>query len=179
MQHNKILNSSLIETKLGPMMAIANDAGLYILEFVDNPGLARKVERLKIKTKAAIIPGVTDPIKSIKLELESYFEGKLKEFNTPLNILGSPFQKLVWAKLLNITYGNTRSYMEQAVSIGKNKAYRAVANANGANQLAIIIPCHRIINSNGNIGGYGGGIKRKKWLIEHEAQQWLIEHEGK
>lgn len=167
-QHT-ILKASWIDTRLGPMIAIADEAGIYLLEFVDRRGLEREVERLRIKTKAAIIPGVTDPIKSITLELASYFEGKLKEFNTPLHLLGSPFQKLVWDELMRIPYGTTRSYMAQATSIGKNKAYRAVANANGANQLAIIIPCHRIINSNGDLGGYGGGLTRKKWLLEHEA----------
>jgi AraC family transcriptional regulator of adaptative response/methylated-DNA-[protein]-cysteine methyltransferase len=169
-QQHTILKASWIDTKLGPMIAIADEAGLYLLEFVDRRGLEREVERLRIKTKAAIIPGITDPIKSITLELKSYLEGKLKEFNTPLHLLGSPFQKLVWEELMRIPYGQTRSYMAQAVSIGKNKAYRAVANANGANQLAIIIPCHRIINSNGDLGGYGGGITRKKWLLEHEAR---------
>jgi AraC family transcriptional regulator of adaptative response/methylated-DNA-[protein]-cysteine methyltransferase len=168
-QHRTILKASWIDTKLGPMIAIADEAGIYLLEFVDRRGLEREVERLRIKTKAAIIPGVTDPIKSIAIELESYFEGKLKEFNTPLHFLGSPFQKLVWDELMRIPYGTTRSYMAQATSIGKNKAYHAVANANGANQLAIIIPCHRIINSNGDLGGYGGGIARKQWLLEHEA----------
>jgi AraC family transcriptional regulator, regulatory protein of adaptative response / methylated-DNA-[protein]-cysteine methyltransferase len=167
-QHT-ILKASWIDTRLGPMIAIADEAGLYLLEFVDRRGLEREVERLRLKTKAAIIPGVTDPIKSITLELASYFEGKRKEFNTPLHLLGSPFQKLVWDELMRIPYGATRSYMAQATSIGKNKAYRAVANANGANQLAIIIPCHRIINSNGDLGGYGGGIARKQWLLEHEA----------
>lgn len=167
-QHHKILKASWLDTKLGPMIAIADETGLYLLEFVDRRGLEREVERLRLRTKAAIIPGTTDPIKSITLELESYFEGKLTQFKTPLHLLGSPFQKLVWDELMRIPYGQTRSYMEQAKSIGKNKAYRAVANANGANQLAIIIPCHRIINSNGDLGGYGGGITRKQWLIEHE-----------
>ena len=169
-KHRTILKASWIDTKLGPMIAIADEAGLYLLEFVDRRGLEREVERLRLKTKAAIIPGVTDPIKSIAIELESYFEGKLKEFNTPLHLLGSPFQKLVWDELMRIPYGQTRSYMAQAEAIGKATAYRAVANANGANQLAIVIPCHRIINSNGDLGGYGGGITRKQWLIEHEKQ---------
>ncbi len=162
------LKASWIDTKLGPMIAIADEAALYLLEFACRRGLEREVERLRIKTKAAIIPGITDPINSITLELESYFEGKLKEFNTPIHLLGSPFQKLVWDELMRIPYGQTRSYIAQSKAIGKATAYRAVANANGANQLAIVIPCHRIINSNGDLGGYGGGITRKQWLIEHE-----------
>ena len=103
-------------------------------------------------------------------KLKSYFEGKLKKFETPLFLLGSPFQKKVWQALLKIPYGTTRSYAAQAVSMSEPKATRAVANANGANQLAIVIPCHRIINSNGALGGYGGGIARKEWLLQHEAK---------
>lgn len=169
-QHHKMLKASWLDTKLGPMIAIADETSLYLLEFVDRRGLELEVERLRLKTKAAIIPDVTDPIKSIKLELESYFDGKLTQFKTPLHLLGTPFQRLVWDELMRIPYGQTRSYMAQAEAIGKATAYRAVANANGANQLAIVIPCHRIINSNGDLGGYGGGIRRKQWLIEHEKQ---------
>jgi AraC family transcriptional regulator of adaptative response/methylated-DNA-[protein]-cysteine methyltransferase len=169
-QHHTILKASWLDTKLGPMIAISDETGLYLLEFVDRRGLELEVERLRIKTKAAIIPGSTMPIQSITLELESYFEEKLTQFKTPLHLLGSPFQRLVWEELMRIPYGQTRSYMAQAEAIGKSTAYRAVANANGANGLAIVIPCHRIINSNGDLGGYGGGITRKQWLIEHEKK---------
>lgn len=172
-QHNKILKASWLDTKLGPMIAIADEAGLYLLEFADRRGLEHEVEKLRIQTKAAIIAGSTEPIKSITLELQFYFDGILTEFQTPLHLLGSPFQKLVWEELMRIPYGVTRSYRAQAEAIGKNKAYRAVANANGANQLAIIIPCHRIINSNGDCGGYSSGIARKQWLIDHEKQGFI------
>ena len=166
--HN-ILKASWIDTKLGPMLAISDDHGLYLLEFVDRRGLEREVERLRVKKKAAIIPGINDPIKEITLELHSYFEGKLKQFQTKFHLSGTIFQKNVWEELMRIPYGKTRSYMEQSEAIGRNMAYRAVANANGANQLAIIIPCHRVINNNGDLGGYGGGIIRKKWLLNHEV----------
>jgi AraC family transcriptional regulator, regulatory protein of adaptative response / methylated-DNA-[protein]-cysteine methyltransferase len=169
-QHYKILKASWLDTKLGPMVAIADETGLYLLEFVDRRGLECEVERLRLRAKAAIIPGVTDSITSITLELASYFDGTLTEFKTPLYLLGSSFQKLVWEELMRIPYGQTRSYAAQADAIGNNQAYRAVANANGANQLAIVIPCHRIINSNGDLGGYGGGIARKQWLINHEKK---------
>ena len=106
----------------------------------------------------------------IENELRFYFEGTLTEFKTPTHLLGSPFQQLVWRELLRIPCGQTRSYLEQAGAIGRHKAYKAVANANGANQLAVIIPCHRIINSNGSLGGYGGGLARKQWLLDHEQQ---------
>ncbi len=168
--HLKILKASWLDTPLGPMLAIADEASLYLLEFVDRRGLEREVERLRIRTKSAIIPGITNVIISIESELKSYFEGDLKVFRTPLYLLGSSFQKLVWETLINIPYGVTRSYTAQAVAIGNPSSCRAVANANGANQIAIVIPCHRIINSNGDLGGYGGGIARKKWLINHEKQ---------
>lgn len=169
-KHPNILQASWLDMPLGPMLAIADEKHLYLLEFVGRRGLEREIERLRIKTKSAIIPGYTAPIASIEKELHAYFAGKLKVFKTPLFLLGSPFQKLAWEALMKIPYGETRSYAEQAVAIGKPSAYRAVANANGANQIAIVIPCHRIINSNGDLGGYGGGIAHKKWLIQHEKQ---------
>lgn len=105
---------------------------------------------------------------SIDSELKSYFQGTLQQFKTPIKTLGSPFQEQVWDALNEIPYGETQSYSNLANSVGKPKAYRAVAKANGANQLCLIIPCHRVINHNGDLGGYGGGLTRKKWLIEHE-----------
>jgi AraC family transcriptional regulator of adaptative response/methylated-DNA-[protein]-cysteine methyltransferase len=169
-KHNNILKSSWLDTPLGPMLAISDEQALYILEFVNRRGLEREIERLRIKTKSTITPGRTASITSIEMELKAYFEGNLKEFRTPIHLLGSTFQKLVWNALTTIPYGDTRSYAQQAILVGKQSAYRAVANANGANQIAIVIPCHRIINSNGALGGYGGGIARKKWLIDHEKR---------
>jgi len=166
--HSNILKASWLDTKLGPMIAIANDEALYLLEFVDRTGLERAVERLRAKTKSAIVPGHTQAISSIEKELKLYFDCKLIEFKTPLFLLGSPFQKQVWEELKKIPSGKTRSYLDLAKVIGKPSAFRAVANANGANQLAIVIPCHRVINTNGELAGYGGGIARKQWLINHE-----------
>ena len=170
-KHHNVLKASWLDSPLGPMLAIANNEALYFLECVERRGLEREIERLRIKTKSAIIPGTTDRITSIEAELKLYFEGNLKNFKTPVHLMGSPFQKLVWEELMRIPFGETRSYADQAAAMGKPTAYRAVANANGANQLAIIIPCHRIINTNGELGGYGGGISRKKWLINHEKQK--------
>ena len=169
-KHLSILKASWLDTILGPMLAVADDQFLYLLEFVDRRGLEREIERLRIKTQSAIIPGVTAPINAIEQELKSYFEGGLRSFQTPIKLLGSPFQKLVWQELIAIPYGKTRSYADQAKAIKHPTAFRAVANANGANQLAIVIPCHRIINSDGKLGGYGGGIARKQWLIDHEKK---------
>lgn len=168
---SNILKAAWIDTPLGPMIAIADEKALYLLEFVDRRGLEREVERLRKKTQSAIIPGHTQPISSIEDELKKYFEGILIKFKTPLFLLGSPFQKRVWEELRKIPCGETRSYSEIAAAIGQPTAFRAVANANGANQFALVIPCHRVINTNGELGGYGGGLARKKWLINHEKQR--------
>ena len=168
-EHKSVLKAAWLDTILGPMLVIADETGLYLLEFVDRRGLELEIERLRLKTKSAILPGTTDPITSIDRELKEYFSGQRRDFKTPCHLLGSPFQQDVWHELMRIPYGTTRSYGEQAKCLNKPTAFRAVANANGANQLAIIIPCHRIISSDGTLGGYGGGIERKKWLIEHEA----------
>lgn len=168
-QHT-VLKASWLDTPLGAMLAVADDAVLYLLEFVDRRGLEREVERLRIRAKSVIIPGSAAPIKSIEPELKAYFDGTLKSFKTPLHFLGSTFQKHVWDELMCIPYGETRTYAAQAIAIGKSSAYRAVGTANGANQIAIVVPCHRIINTDGGLGGYGGGLARKKWLIDHEKK---------
>ncbi len=167
---SSILKATWLDTRLGPMIAIADETALYLLEFVDRRGLEREVERLKKATKSIIIPGSTQPIKSIERELELYFDGVLKEFRTPLFLIGSAFTKQVWQELQKIPYGQTRSYGKIVRALDKPFAFRAVARANGANQIAIVIPCHRVINTNGELGGYGGGISRKNWLINHEKR---------
>lgn len=174
MRNSHILKESWIDTPLGPMIAIADERALYLLEFVDCKGLEREVECLRKKTASTIIPGHTHPIHSIENELKLYFEGKLIDFKTPLFCLGSPFQKRVWEELKKIPFGQTRSYSDIASAIGQPTAYRAVANAIGANQFALIIPCHRVINTNGKLGGYSGGLTRKKWLINHELRDSLF-----
>ncbi|MCC8370499.1 MAG: methylated-DNA--[protein]-cysteine S-methyltransferase [Rickettsia endosymbiont of Stiretrus anchorago] len=164
------LKSTFLDTPLGSMLAISDEEKLYLLDFAESKGLERKIKMLKVKTKLSIIDGNTKPISSVEKELKSYFDGNLQKFNTSLCLVGSEFQKLVWEKLMNVPYGETRSYFTQAKAVGKETAYRAVANANGANRFAIIIPCHRIINNNGELGGYASGLHRKKWLIEHERK---------
>jgi AraC family transcriptional regulator, regulatory protein of adaptative response / methylated-DNA-[protein]-cysteine methyltransferase len=167
-----LLMAKWIDTVLGPMVAIADDEALYLLEFMTRRGLAREIERLR-KRGFAIIPGESRPLQWIESELASYFDGKLTQFKTPYRVFGSEFQQQVWNALCQIHFGETRSYRDQARSLNKPTAYRAVANANGANQLAIIIPCHRIINSDGTLGGYGGGTVIKQWLLEHEQRYRL------
>jgi AraC family transcriptional regulator of adaptative response/methylated-DNA-[protein]-cysteine methyltransferase len=164
------LRISKFNTVLGTMIAIGDDRALYLLEFDDKQGLEQELQTLCKNARADIIPGNTGPIDSIKAELQSYFNGTTTNFITPVQILGSQFQKCVWQELARIPYGQTKSYRDQAETIGNKKAYRAVASANASNRLAIIIPCHRVINSNGNLGGYSGGLARKEWLINHEKK---------
>ena len=166
-----VLKAHWLDTLLGPMLAIADEHALLLLAFVERRGLEREIERLRQKTKSAIVPGKAEPIQSIEKEISAYFSGELVNFKTPIKMLGSDFQKKVWHELINIPAGETRSYADIANAIGQPTACRAVANANGANQLAIIIPCHRVINSDGKLGGYGGGVSRKEWLLGHEKEQ--------
>ncbi|MDX8430449.1 MAG: trifunctional transcriptional activator/DNA repair protein Ada/methylated-DNA--[protein]-cysteine S-methyltransferase [Candidatus Algichlamydia australiensis] len=163
----EVLKADWIDTPLGPMIAIADDQTLYLLEFVNRRGLEREIERLR---KSPIIPGRTKIIDSIEKELHLYFKGQLKKFFTPIKMIGTPFQKRVWSELKKIPPGQTLSYAEIACRMGNSRAVRAVGSANGANQIAIVIPCHRVINTNGQLGGYGGGLARKKWLLEHEKK---------
>lgn len=164
------LMAAWLDTRLGPMLAIADDAALHLLEFVDRRGLEREVERLRQRLGRAVIPGQTPITGLIELELAGYFAGTTPAFTTPLALLGSPFQRSVWAELQRIPPGETRSYSQIAAALLKPSAVRAVAQANGANQLAILIPCHRVIEAGGGLGGYGGGLGRKEWLLNHERQ---------
>lgn len=159
------------ETNLGVMLAIASDTALYLLKFIDPAESSCEVDRLQKKTNSIILPGKTPIICSIQEELRAYFNQQVKAFETPIAFLGTPFQIQVWSALIKIPYGETRSYAEISRIINKPTACRAVAQANGANQLAIIIPCHRVINHDGQLGGYNGGITRKQWLLHHEKKR--------
>ncbi|MGX7417378.1 bifunctional transcriptional activator/DNA repair enzyme AdaA [Carnobacterium gallinarum] len=163
-----VLSAFWLDTELGPMLSIADEEFLYLLEFVDRRGLEKEVERLRNRLNAAIIPGETVISKQIKSELARYFAKDLEYFETPIKLFGSDFQKSVWHELTQIERGSTSSYKELATKLEKPSAMRAVGNANGANQLAIVIPCHRVVQSDGSLGGYGGGIERKEWLLNHE-----------
>lgn len=166
----KLLMAQWIDTPLGPMLAIADDEALYLLEFTERRALEKEIEDLRKKHHAGILPGHTAVLKQIKKELEDYFAGKSLQFKTPLKLTGSDFQQTVWRALMKIPPGETQSYAQLAKTCGNPKGFRAAANANGRNQLAIIIPCHRVINADGELGGYGGGIDRKMWLLNHEKE---------
>lgn len=162
------LKSSHVDTPLGSMLAIASDEALYLLEFTDRRNLDREIKNLTKTINPAITTGSNFIISLIEKELKMYFKAELKQFTTPCFLLGSGFRRDVWEKLKQIPYGKTQSYKELAIAVQKPTGFRAVAQANGANQLAIIIPCHRVINSDGKLGGYAAGLARKQWLIDHE-----------
>ena len=162
------MTASWIETSLGPMLAAANDEGLCLLEFVDRRMLPVQIERLRRTFECAVIPGTNHFLKTIEKELGEYFDGKLRKFETPLVLKGTEFQEKVWKRLLQISYGETLSYGQMAADIGLKDAQRAVGRANGDNRLAIVVPCHRVIKSDGTLCGYGGGLWRKKRLLELE-----------
>ena len=163
-----ILRTTFLETPLGPMMAVGDETFLYVLAFAGQRGLGAIMQKLTLQTKAVFKKGMTKPIQFIKTELSAYFDGFLREFQTPLCLLGTPFQKKAWQQLLQVSYGQTNSYQQQAQYIGHPHAHRAVANANGSNPVVIAMPCHRIVRHSGALGGYGGGILLKQWLLDHE-----------
>jgi len=163
-----LLHAAWIDTQLGPMLTLADDRALHLLEFTDRRGLEREIERQR--ERFAIAPGRTKITEQIERELAAYFAGQSNSFITPIELGGTPFQRQVWRALINIPYGETRSYAQLAQQVGNPKGFRAAARANGCNQLAIIVPCHRVINASGELGGYAGGLARKQWLLQHEQQ---------
>lgn len=162
------LKASWLATPLGPILAIADEETLYLLEFEGTRGLEREIEGVRKKTQSEITLGRTKQIDLIKKELNLYFKGQLREFRTPISLPGTTFQRKAWKELTKISYGKTCSYLEMAVAMGRPTACRALAQANSCNQFAIMIPCHRVIHANGKLGGYAGGFARKEWLINHE-----------
>lgn len=172
-REKQLINLACIETPLGTMIACATQKGICLLEFSDRKMLGTEFKMITKAFKAPIIQGENIFFKTLKQQLDSYFQGKLKEFTIPLDWVGSDFQKEVWKVLLLIPYGNTSTYAVQAQRIGKLSSVRAVANANGMNKISLLVPCHRVISSNGSLTGYGGGIWRKKKLLELEANASL------
>jgi AraC family transcriptional regulator of adaptative response/methylated-DNA-[protein]-cysteine methyltransferase len=155
-------------TPLGAMLAAANAQGLCLMEFTDRRMIETQVKRLGSKLGGSPVPGPNVILEQTQAEMDAYFAGTLRRFTVPLTPAGTDFQQRVWKMLVDIPYGMTRSYGEQAVHIGQPAATRAVARANGDNPIAIIIPCHRVIGADGKLTGYGGGLWRKQWLLDHE-----------
>ena len=150
------LETTYYKSPIGILKIIGNDEGIQVIDYTEENSFEKKAI-----TSSVIIKCI--------LQLDEYFSGTRKEFSLKLNPQGTNFQVKVWQELLNVPYGKTRSYLQQSKTLGDVKAIRAVGTANGRNPLAIIIPCQRIVGSNGSLTGYAGGIWRKKWLLEHEG----------
>ncbi|MBI4418254.1 MAG: bifunctional transcriptional activator/DNA repair protein Ada [Ignavibacteriales bacterium] len=164
-----------IESPLGPLVAAATSDGVCMLEFSDRRMLEHQFTRLRRHFKSAIVPGTNPHLTRLQQELQEYFAGTRTQFSVPIIFPGNPFEQKVWKALLTIPPGTTASYQDIARKIGSPKSVRAVGRANGMNRIAILIPCHRVINKDGSLGGYGGGLWRKKRLLELEGSKASLE----
>jgi O-6-methylguanine DNA methyltransferase len=153
-----------LSTPIGIMTTGATEKGICMLEFGEK-------EEFKTNQPYQSKKGANQYTEQLEKQLEGYFNKERTEFDIPLDLIGTDFQIKVWKELLNIPFGDTRTYKEQAIAVGDLKAIRAVATANGANRIPIIIPCHRVIGSDGSLTGFGGGLWRKKYLLELESKQ--------
>ena len=157
---NEILTST-VASPIGPLTCIARDGVLTNVSMHEQR-----------HTSPPPVDAITDDawFKDVAAQLDAYFAGELSTFDLEMNLLGTPFQQRVWSQLCDIPYGETISYGELARRIGNANASRAVGLANGRNPIALIVPCHRVIGANGSLTGYGGGLERKTWLLEHELR---------
>lgn len=159
---------SWIRSPLGPLVAGATAEGICLLEFSDRRMLETQFKTLRRLIALPLAPGSNGHLEQLEQELAEYFAGERRKFTVPLVYPGTEFHRQVWNELLKIPYGETRSYQRLAAAIGKPKAVRAVGRANGLNRISIVIPCHRVINKDGGLCGYGGGLRRKEYLLELE-----------
>jgi len=159
------------ETPIGPVVAGATDRGICLLEFTDRRMLEQQIQTLARRLKAPLAPGPHRYLTALETELAEYFAGTRTTFTVPVDAPGTPFEEKVWRALLAIPSGETRSYQDIARAVGSPRAVRAVGRANGLNRIAIVIPCHRVVNKSGALGGYGGGLWRKRRLLHLEGQR--------
>ncbi|MBM2293447.1 bifunctional transcriptional activator/DNA repair protein Ada [Sulfitobacter pseudonitzschiae] len=165
-----LLFADWVSTPLGDMISVTSQTELHLLEFTDRKALKTELGKLDAQCKGRLGIGQTAPGQQLKAELAAFFAGTSAVFATPLAYHGAPFAQLVWDELRRIPPGVTRSYSQIAAQIGRPEATRAVGRANGANQIALVVPCHRVIGADGALTGYGGGLWRKQKLLEIERQ---------
>ena len=165
-----VLHVTEIETALGAMVAAATDDALCLLEFADPPRWEAQLETVRKRLGAVLVSGATEVTRRAERELAEYFAGERLDFTLPLAPPGTAFQQKVWDALRAIPYGGVRAYAEQARVVGAPRSVRAVGRANGDNRIAIVIPCHRVVGSDGSLTGYGGGLWRKQRLLELERE---------
>ena len=163
------LLSRRLPTPLGEMLAVASPQGLCLLEFIGQQGVGRELAQVEAARGGPAREGESAITEQLAHELAEYFAGRRQVFGVPLDLVGTPFQIAAWHALLAIPYGQTRSYAEQARAIGRPTATRAVAAANHHNKISIVVPCHRVIGSDGSLTGFGGGLPRKRALLALEG----------
>ena len=162
------LISTTIDTPLCPMRAATTDAGICLLEMGSPERRSRETDELEAAYGCTMRTGGHPLLDRLAGELTAYFNGDLQRFSVPLDTPGTDWQQRVWSELVKIPFGQTTSYGELAARLGNPGGARAVGMANGRNRVSIVIPCHRVIASDGTLHGYGGGIERKRWLLDHE-----------
>ncbi len=166
----RVLYAERLSTPLGRMLAVAGDDGLHVLDFVDRRGLERKLITLRKRLKVTVVPGSHPVLSAAAQQMKEYFAGDRMAFDLTLAPNGSAWEHSAWDHLRTIAPGVTSSYGDMATAFGRPGATRAVGRANGMNYISIIIPCHRVIAANGQLTGYGGGLWRKQWLLNHEQK---------
>jgi AraC family transcriptional regulator of adaptative response/methylated-DNA-[protein]-cysteine methyltransferase len=163
-----VLYKNVVTTPLGDMIVVADMVQVYCLVFADQPAIEPRIEKMTQRLGCSLTEGSSPVIESLISELHEYFGGVRTSFSVSLAFAGTCFQQAAWNALQQIPYGAVINYSEQAHAMGRPAAVRAVANANGANMCAIIVPCHRVVKKDGSLCGYNGGVWRKKWLLAHE-----------
>ena len=162
------LRVALLETPLGPMLAAAGNESLCQLEFADRRGLETSYDEMRRRFALPVVPGDNAVLRLLRAELREYFAGTRRDFSVPIAMRGTDFQQRVWRELQRIPFARTASYEDVAKKIGAPTAVRAVARANGTNRLYLLVPCHRVIAKDGTLSGYGGGVWRKRHLLDLE-----------
>lgn len=162
------LRVALLGTPLGPMLAAAGNESLCQLEFADRRGLETSYDEMRRRFALPVVPGDNAVLRLLRAELREYFAGTRREFSVPIAMRGTDFQQRVWRELQRIPFARTASYEDVAKKIGAPTAVRAVARANGTNRLYLLVPCHRVIAKDGTLSGYGGGVWRKRHLLDLE-----------
>jgi AraC family transcriptional regulator, regulatory protein of adaptative response / methylated-DNA-[protein]-cysteine methyltransferase len=157
-----------IATPIGRMVAMASDAGVCVLEFLHGRTTVSTAPSFAARHRLSAARGTNRHLERLRDELEGYFRGELRRFETPLDLRGTPFQTAVWSRLARTAYGETLTYAQLAASAGRPAAVRAAGHANGRNPVSILVPCHRVVGTDGRLHGYGGGLWRKRWLLELE-----------
>lgn len=173
--NNNVLTAAIIDTPIGELYTVGNEKHIYLLQVLRTDSMRSSLQRVTDQTKSYVKSGRTKPIDLLERELNDYFNGTLEVFTTPIQLFGTDFQIHVWNELRKIPFGKQISYAQLADNVkavrpesAASAPVRAVGTANGANRIMIVVPCHRVINKNGKIGGFNCGIERKVWLLDHE-----------